>query len=243
MDEWLRRYTAGDIAFAQMPFDHPVFILFTSGTTGKPKCIVHGAGGTLLQSLKTYKLHFDVRPGDRFFYYCTTNWVVWNVLFMGLAAEASLMLYDGSPFALGGRMLFDYAEKERFTHFGTSAKSIDAARLLERPRWRALPRGVFCEVPERLVPWRLGRAHRSRHDDHLRPLRRDAEPGRRADRHRRDLSRGRAHPRGRGVGRDRAVVATGGAHRHARRAVREAQARLHAGCAARRASARGDHAP
>jgi acetoacetyl-CoA synthetase len=126
LDEWLRRYTPGDIAYAQLPFNHPVFVLFTSGTTGKPKCIVHGAGGTLLQSLKTFKLHFDVRPGDRFFYYCTTNWVVWNVMFAGLCAEAALMLYDGSPFARNAKILFDFAEKEKFTHFGTSAKFLDA---------------------------------------------------------------------------------------------------------------------
>jgi acetoacetyl-CoA synthetase len=126
LDEWLRRHTPGDIAYAQLPFNHPVFILFTSGTTGKPKCIVHGAGGTLLQSLKTFKLHFDARPGDRFFYFCTTNWVVWNVLFAGLCAEAALMLYDGSPFARNGKILFDFAEKERFTHFGTSAKFLEA---------------------------------------------------------------------------------------------------------------------
>ena len=126
LPEWLRRFQPGDIAFAQLPFAHPVFILFTSGTTGKPKCIVHGAGGTLLQTLKMFKLHFDVRPGDRFFYYCTTNWVVWNLLFTALCAEASVMTYDGSPFAKNGRMLFDYAEKERITHFGTSAKFIDA---------------------------------------------------------------------------------------------------------------------
>jgi acetoacetyl-CoA synthetase len=126
LDEWLRRYTPGDIAYAQLPFNHPVFVLFTSGTTGKPKCIVHGAGGTLLQSLKTFKLHFDARPGDRFFYFCTTNWVVWNVLFAGLCSEAALMLYDGSPFARNGRILFDFAEKERITHFGTSAKFLDA---------------------------------------------------------------------------------------------------------------------
>src|SRR5205085_4008101 len=126
LEEWLRRYQPEDIKYAQLPFEHPVFILFTSGTTGQPKCIVHGAGGTLLQSVKTFKLHFDVRPGDRFFYYCTTNWVVWNMLFLGLGAEATVMLYDGSPFALGGKILFDYAEKERCTHFGTSAKFIDA---------------------------------------------------------------------------------------------------------------------
>jgi len=135
LEEWLRRYQPADINYAQLPFEHPVFILFTSGTTGKPKCIVHGAGGTLLQSIKTFKLHFDVRAGDRFFYYCTTNWVVWNVLFMGLAAEASLLLYDGSPFAKGGRILFDYAEQERCTHFGTSAKFIDACAKRDlRPR-------------------------------------------------------------------------------------------------------------
>jgi len=126
MDEWLRRFTPGDIDYAQMPFDHPLYILFTSGTTGKPKCIVHGAGGSLLAGLKMYKLQFDVRPGDRFFYYTTCNWVMWNLLFAGLSAEASLMLYDGSPFARGARILFDYAAEERCTHFGTSAKFIDA---------------------------------------------------------------------------------------------------------------------
>jgi acetoacetyl-CoA synthetase len=135
LDEWLRRYTPGDIAYAQLPFNHPVFVLFTSGTTGKPKCIVHGAGGTLLQSLKTFKLHFDARPGDRFFYFCTTNWVVWNVLFTGLCTEAALMLYDGSPFARNGKILFDFAEKEKITHFGTSAKFLDALnKRALRPR-------------------------------------------------------------------------------------------------------------
>ena len=135
LDEWLRRYTPAAIDFAQLPFNHPVFILFTSGTTGKPKCIVHGAGGTLLMALKLFKLQADVRPGDRYFYFCTTNWVVWNILFCALGAEASVMLYDGSPFAKNGRILFDFAEKERISHFGTSPKFLDTlAKRGLRPR-------------------------------------------------------------------------------------------------------------
>jgi acetoacetyl-CoA synthetase len=145
LDEWLRKFSARDIEYAQLPFEHPAYILFSSGTTGTPKCIVHGAGGALLQSLKMYKLQFDVRPGDRFFYYCTTNWVMWNLLFHGLCAEAAVMLYDGSPFERGGSILFDYAEEERFTQFGTSAKFIDS---LEK-------RGLAPIETHKLAPLRM----------------------------------------------------------------------------------------
>jgi acetoacetyl-CoA synthetase len=112
--------------FEQVEFNHPLCILYSSGTTGVPKCIVHGTGGTLLQHLKEHRLHSDVKPGDRLFYFTTLGWMMWNWLVSGLASGATLLLYDGSPFVERGRMLFDFAEATRMTHFGTSAKFIDA---------------------------------------------------------------------------------------------------------------------
>ena len=116
-----------DIEFAQLAFDHPLYIMYSSGTTGVPKCIVHCAGGALLQHLKEHKLHGDVKPGDRVFYFTTCGWMMWNWLVSALAAEATLLLYDGSPFAGDNQILFDYADAEGMTHFGTSAKFLDAA--------------------------------------------------------------------------------------------------------------------
>ena len=114
------------VTFERLPFDHPVYILFSSGTTGVPKCIVHGAGGTLLQHLKEHRLQCDLRPGERLFYFTTLGWMMWNWLVSGLATGATLMLYDGSPFAPTPTSLWDYAQDERINVFGTSAKYIDA---------------------------------------------------------------------------------------------------------------------
>ena len=115
-----------EIRFERLPFDHPLYILYSSGTTGVPKCIVHSAGGTLLQHLKEQRLHSDIKTGDRLFYFTTCGWMMWNWLVSGLASGATLLLYDGSPFVGRGNILFDYAEAESMTHFGTSAKFIDA---------------------------------------------------------------------------------------------------------------------
>ena len=123
---FIQGFEAQEISFRQLPFDHPLYIMFSSGTTGVPKCIVHGAGGTLLQHLKEHRLHTDVKPGDRTFFFTTCGWMMWNWLVSGLAAEATLLLYDGSPFYPDGNTLFDYADAEKMTQFGTSAKFIDA---------------------------------------------------------------------------------------------------------------------
>ena len=122
-------------AFARLPFDHPLYVLYSSGTTGAPKCIVHGAGGTLLQHLKEHLLHTDLKPGDRLFFFTTCGWMMWNWLASALASRATLVLYDGSPLIAGGRILFDYADAARMTVFGTSAKYIDSvAKAGLRPR-------------------------------------------------------------------------------------------------------------
>jgi len=115
-----------DIDFVQLPFNHPLYILYSSGTTGVPKCIVHGAGGTLLQHLKEQRLHCDIKPGDRAFYFTTCGWMMWNWLVTFLASEATVILYDGSPSYPGPEVLFDYADAAGINLFGTSAKFIDA---------------------------------------------------------------------------------------------------------------------
>jgi acetoacetyl-CoA synthetase len=127
---WLAPFTAGPIDYAMLPFDHPLYILYSSGTTGVPKCIVHGAGGTLLQHLKEHLLHGDVKAGDCLFFFTTCGWMMWNWLASGLAASAKLLLYDGSPFIDRGRILWELADEEGMTHFGTSAHYIEAQKKI-----------------------------------------------------------------------------------------------------------------
>ncbi len=119
-------YANVSLEFARLPFDHPLYIMYSSGTTGVPKCIVHSAGGTLLQHLKEHQMHCDVKLGDRLFYFTTCGWMMWNWLVTGLASGATLMLYDGSPFYPDGNVLFDYIDDQSINIFGTSAKYIDA---------------------------------------------------------------------------------------------------------------------
>ncbi|WP_419864242.1 acetoacetate--CoA ligase [Candidatus Poriferisodalis sp.] len=128
--EWLaphRDANGDDLTFERLGFDQPVYILYSSGTTGKPKCIVHRAGGALLKLWSEQRLHFDVRPGDRVMYFTTTGWMMWNWLVAGLASSASLVLYDGSPFHPGPAQLFDVADEWGVTLFGVSAKFIEGA--------------------------------------------------------------------------------------------------------------------
>ena len=119
-------FEPSDIIFEQLPFNHPLYIMFSSGTTGAPKCIVHSVGGTLLQQLKEHVLHCDLKEGDTLFYFTTCGWMMWNWLVTGLGVGATLALYDGSPFYPDGNVLFDYADEVGVNVFGTSAKFIDA---------------------------------------------------------------------------------------------------------------------
>jgi len=124
---WSEFGVPGDtLDFEDVDFDHPLYIMFSSGTTGVPKCIVHGHGGTLVQHMKEHVLHTDVGRGDRLFFFTTCGWMMWNWLVSGLASGATIVLFDGSPFFANGRILWEMAEQEEVSIFGTGAKYISA---------------------------------------------------------------------------------------------------------------------
>ena len=126
--DFIAALEAKPISYARLPFNHPLYIMYSSGTTGQPKCIVHGAGGTLLKHASEHLLHCDEKPGDSVFYFTTCGWMMWNWQVSALLSGATLVLYDGSPFHPSPAVLWDYAQAEKITLFGTSAKYIDSLK-------------------------------------------------------------------------------------------------------------------
>ncbi len=124
--DWTAPHLEAELSFAQLPFDHPLYVLYSSGTTGKPKCIVHRAGGVLLKHLAELMLQTDIKPGDRTFYFTTMGWMMWNWLASGLATGSTLVLYDGNPAYPDASRLFDLADEAGITMFGTSASFLDS---------------------------------------------------------------------------------------------------------------------
>src|SRR5260221_5936457 len=118
----LPAHAGAEHQFARLPFDHPLYFMSSSGTTGLPKCMVHGAGGTLIQHLKELVLHTDLQRDDRIFYFTTCGWMMWNWLVSSLAVGSTVVLYDGAPVLRGKPILWDMAEREGVSGFGTSAK-------------------------------------------------------------------------------------------------------------------------
>jgi acetoacetyl-CoA synthetase len=125
-DQLLERGSGAELTFERVPFDHPLWVLYSSGTTGLPKAIVQGQGGILLEQLKKMHLHLDAKPGDRLFWFTTTGWMMWNFIVSGLLTEAAIVLYDGNPGFPDMGALWDLAEAAQITTFGTSAAYVSA---------------------------------------------------------------------------------------------------------------------
>jgi acetoacetyl-CoA synthetase len=130
-EDLLSEYEGAEIVFAQVPFDHPLWVLYSSGTTGLPKAIVQSQGGILLEHLKKTVLHMDLGPGDRFFWFTTTGWMMWNMVVGGLLSGATVLLYDGNPGYPDMNVLWEFAQKTSMTCFGTSASYITACMKAE----------------------------------------------------------------------------------------------------------------
>lgn len=129
--DWISPHRGAEPRYERLPFDHPLFVLYSSGTTGAPKCIVHRAGGVLLMHLKEHRYQTDLRPGDRLMYFTTCGWMMWNWLLTALASGTTVVCFDGNPFHPGATALYDVAERYRLTCLGVSAKYIDACRKTE----------------------------------------------------------------------------------------------------------------